>query len=270
MATENTLVSHNDQKRPGIFQKNRKKVKQLLIVIGNSILLVGVIVLAYGWFMFNWPLWVLILLLLIGILLLIFLIRAGYTMQWTGFSEKKAWDWLNLLGVLLVPLMIGVFTVAYNIQQTQIATDQQRETTLRTYVDNMQDLLLNHKLQESKLGDEVREVARARTLSALGELDPKRKGALLKFIYEAQLINYGEAILNLEGANLSGADLSGANLSGADLDGADLDGADLFGTDLFGTDLSGANVQGATVTNEQLAKAKSLHDTTMPDGSKHP
>jgi hypothetical protein len=275
MATENTLVSHNDQKRPSSFQKNRKKAKQLLIVVGNSILLVGVIVLTYGWFMFNWPLLVLILLLLIGILLLIFLIRAGYTMQWTGFSEKKAWDWLNLLGVLLVPLMIGVFTVAYNIQQTQIATDQQRETTLRTYVDNMQDLLLNHKLQESKLGDEVRGVARARTLSALGELDPKRKGALLKFIYEAQLINYGEAILNLEGANLSGAnlsgaDLSGANLSGANLSGADLDGADLFGTDLSGADLSGANVQGATVTNEQLAKAKSLHDTTMPDGSKHP
>ena len=110
MATENTLVSHNDQKRPGSFQKNCKKAKQLLIVVGNSILLVGVIVMTYGWFMFNWPLWVLILLLLIGILLLIFLIRAGYTMQWTGFSEKKAWDWLNLLGVLLVPLMIGVFT----------------------------------------------------------------------------------------------------------------------------------------------------------------
>ena len=188
----------------------------------------------------------------------------------TGFSGKTLWDWLNLLGIFLVPLMIGVFTIVNNLQQVQIATDQQREMTLRTYVDNMQDLLLNHKLLESKSGDEVQVVARARTLSALGELDSKRKGALLKFLYEAQLINYGDVIINLNGANLSDADLSGADLSRADLSGANLSGAELDGSDLFGTDLSAANLQGATVTNEQLAKAESLQGTIMPDGSKHP
>jgi uncharacterized protein YjbI with pentapeptide repeats len=108
---------------------------------------------------------------------------------------------------------------------------------------------------------------------------------------------------HLEGANLSGAFLIGATLKGADLRNANLSGADLEGTkliqlinlyfpnltdsdksltirllnsiyvgktDLSGADLSGANLRGAEVSNEQLAKAKSLQGTIMPDGSKHP
>ena len=42
------------------------------------------------------------------------------------------------------------------------------------------------------------------------------------------------------------------------------------GADLSGADLSGANLKGATVTQEQLAQAKSLKGTIMPDGTIHP
>src|SRR5712691_5237162 len=44
--------------------------------------------------------------------------------NWTGFTDKTPWDWLNLIGVLLVPLMIGVFTIATTIQQNQISQQQ--------------------------------------------------------------------------------------------------------------------------------------------------
>lgn len=45
----------------------------------------------------------------------------------------------------------------------KIADDQQRETTLKTYLDDMPDLLLNHNLRKSKPGDAVSQVARERT-----------------------------------------------------------------------------------------------------------
>ena len=55
-------------------------------------------------------------------------------------------------------------------------------------------------------------------------------------------------------------DLSGANLSGASLSRAKLSNAHL----------NGAYLSGASVTPEQLGEARSLKDTIMPDGSKHP
>jgi hypothetical protein len=64
-------------------------------------------------------------------------------------SDKSIWDWLNLLGVLAIPFVVTVlglyFTQQITLQQAQlgekqhqtdlqIAADQQRETTLQTYL----------------------------------------------------------------------------------------------------------------------------------------
>ena len=65
-----------------------------------------------------------------------------------------------------------------------------------------------------------------------------------KEFYKTQLDN-----ATLAYANLRDACLTGANLTNADLTGADL--------------------RGAMISLEQLAKAKSLVGTTMPDGTKH-
>jgi len=82
-------------------------------------------------------------------------------------------------------------------------------------------------------------------------------------------------------ADLSGADLSGAKLSGAFLRDVDLRETYLIETNLSDTDLSDANlsdaiIRGANlrdargVTDQQLEEqAKTLEDTTMPDGSIH-
>jgi uncharacterized protein YjbI with pentapeptide repeats len=222
----------------------------------------------------------------IGIVLLILLIRVGYTTQWTGLKGKTLWDWLNLLGTLAIPLVVVLATIGFGWWQTQGALDQQRATILQTYMDNMQDLMLKYNL----LGDspkpnnssdaatiqETRELARARTLTALRGLDPQRKGILLQFLYEANLIGFKNsiwnsktnhflsfghpAIIDLTNADLSGAflgstslifmsnvDLSFANLSGADLSGADLVGARLFGTHLEGAKLIVADLRDAEI-----------------------
>jgi len=210
---------------------------------------------------------------------------------WTGFSGKTLWDWLQLLGVFLIPLMIGVFTVTSGIQQgqtsqqqhltdLQIAKDQQQQAILDNYLDHMSNLLLNNKLRTSPSGAEMRDVARAWTMATLGSLDPVRKGIVLIFLYESGLIQKENIIVSLRSVNLEGVKVPGANFSGvsfygaglrdADLRGTDLRGTDLTNADLHGADLSDANLTGASITQGQLDTTKSLQGTILPSGSKHP
>ena len=70
-------------------------------------------------------------------------------------------------------------------------------------------------------------------------------------------------------ALLGGADLTKADLSNANLQEAYLSQANLEGANLTGANLTGADLKHAKVTNEQLAKARSLQGATMPDVTKH-
>ncbi len=112
-----------------------------------------------------------------------------------GFADKSFWEWLLLVGTLLaafgaiaIPAAIAWFSYQQNQTNQQIAINQQQETTLQTYLDRMSELLLNQNLRTSKPGDEVRNVARARTFTALRSLDSDRKGILLQFIHDLGLI----------------------------------------------------------------------------------
>jgi len=67
---------------------------------------------------------------------------------------------------------------------------------------------------------------------------------------------------HLEWADLSMADLSGAKLSRAHLCGANLDHARLGGADLFKANLKEVR----NLTDAQLARARRLWGTIMPDG----
>ena len=255
---------------------------------------------------------------LLGIALLVAFI-GGYffNWDWTGFSSytppvkdsnfqrgKTLWDWLNLLGVLAIPAVVGLGAAWYTAQQGKVSeresTDNQRETALQAYIDKMSELLLHEKLCSSAEKDEVRKIAHVRTLTILSRIDAYRKRSVLLFLYECQLIVRGESIVDLKGADLSNALLYGASLNKADLCGADLRGVDLRRANLEGanlsdaslykanlsgadlrnaslneallneTDLSEANLEGANFTKEQLDTARSLKGATMPDGSKHP
>src|SRR6266516_1421024 len=190
----------------------------------------------------------------------------------TGFTERALWDWLMLLGVLAIPVAVAFGTLLFSQQLTQssqaaserqhqtdiqIANEQQQEATLQIYLDHISDLLLNHKLLASKhSGNEVRDVARIWTLTALRRLDPTRKRVVLKFLYEAGLIGgYDsingsgkrlDAIVALNDADLSGIKLGGVNLSYVNLSGANLRNADLSQANLNYADLSGANMSSGT------------------------
>lgn len=216
-----------------------------------------------------------------------------------GFKDKTLWDYLQLVAI---PVIIGIGTLWFTYQQSlataaaseeqyqtnlNIAQDQQQETALQTYLDRMSDLLFTEHLATSRPGDEVRQVARARTLTLLPQLNITRKEEVIRFLTEANLIQSNgkvSAIINLNGADLTDAYLSAADLHGADLSGADLSGAYLHGANLHDADLSVANLtdanltdanlsgtdlRGAMTTPQQLTTAFSLSGTILPDGSKH-
>ncbi len=280
-------------------QNNRMKAKQHLKVVLLFVAFVGVTILICIWLLFRfllgieWPLLLLIPLTLIEIVLLILLIRIGYTAEWTGLKDKTLWDWLILIGTLTIPIVVAGATLLFSIQQAQNALDQQQATILQTYIANIQDLILKYNLlgestkpnnsSDAAMIGEARELARARTLTAIQGLDPERKSILLQFLYETKLIGFtyeggavtavraANPIINLDGADLSGADLSGVFLEAATLSGVDLDGAGLNGdilncthtlgnpvfkiASIRGVDLSGANFNHADLRRADLSYA---------------
>jgi uncharacterized protein YjbI with pentapeptide repeats len=116
----------------------------------------------------------------------------------------------------------------------------------KAYLDQISYLLLEKDLRNSEENSDVRTLARARTRTVLGRLDPSRKTAAMQFLVEAELVQRvenREPIIRLSGANLSDADLSGADLSSA-----------------------------TGVTNEELeqqAESNGLEGATMPNGQKY-
>jgi hypothetical protein len=145
----------------------------------------------------------------------------------------------------------------------------------------MGELLVQERLADVKdIHDRRRVLARSLTLSALSQLDPYRKAAAVRFLYEARLILrasivegtevrsgivplYGADLRNvflraafLRGAALSGVDLSNADLSEAVLSDTDLGGANLRGASLAAADLSGASLRNANLRNADLTGAR--------------
>ena len=282
LTTENKLwlppLSFKDQEKLDQVQKDHKKAKQTQILFGISAAFVGVIVLIYTWFRFNWPLWVLISLILIGTLLLILLIRAGYTAQWTGFSDKRGWDWLQLLiqviGAIAIPLSIIVGLYTFTTQQkddnlrtqqliinsAKLADTQQQETTLQTYLNDMTTLLFDDKLGgKAPTSAEAAVIARSKTIIALNRLtDPQRKATVVDFLYESHLIGYNDSTNNSIQppiVDLSGADLTYANLTYANLTYANLSNANLYEANLNGADLNYSNLSYANMSYVKLYEA---------------
>ena len=189
--------------------------------------------------------------------------------DWLGFRGKTLWDWLQLL---IVPAILIAVTFAWSATQTRsdnkredrridadraAADTARQDATLQAYFDQMSGLMLDRKLLSSKDDDAVRAVARTVTLTTLRSLDGERKGEVVRFLGEAELLNVEDARVILADADLVGANLKDAFLLDANLEYINLAGANLAGADLSGSDLQFANLRGAN-----LARAL-LYDTDL-------
>jgi uncharacterized protein YjbI with pentapeptide repeats len=240
---------------------------------------------------------------------------AGYIRPGDATERKDLVNIFVLIGAGIVgaltafAALLNTYFSRRNLQNAREALRVQRklderralDDALQAYLEQMGDLLTDHKLKNAQPDNAVALLARAQTLTVLGRLDGSRKGNLLVFVYGAGLmspdlpkgdavldLSKGDAVLDLSGADLSGADLTSADLSGADLRHANLTRANLSGALLLrGTNLSGANLTGADLldanfyeadlsdtnlteatrwTKWQLQLAKSLSGATMPNG----
>jgi uncharacterized protein YjbI with pentapeptide repeats len=246
---------------------------------------------------------------------------------WTlrEFGGQTVWDWLHLLSALAIPVVLAAAGLWFTAQQDQrqqeiegqrakqaqkiedqrakaereLAVQRAQDEALQAYLAQMSGLLLERDLRTSEKGSEVRTLARVRTLTVLGRLDPSRRAAVMQFLGEAHLVqrvderdpiisllaaDLRDAVLRdavLSGANLRSANLSsayvsavdlrgdnlrGANLSSANLRYADLSGAYLRKANLSDANLSNADLSGAEgITNEELEQqAASLEGATLP------
>ncbi len=219
----------------------------------------------------------------------------------TGFAGKTLFDWLNLIGVLAIPVVVGVGAAWFTAQQGKVSEretrDNQRHATLQVYLDKMSELLLNGNLVERTADDQSTPeykqgclVARVRTITVLTQLDARRVGYVFAFLREAELMSVTKDVnaISLKNADLHAVDWSQADLRGADLRGVNLSGANLSGAifssitfvprvfggtiiipnraDLRGADLSRANLRGADLNNVMLLEAN-LSEAIL-DGAK--
>jgi uncharacterized protein YjbI with pentapeptide repeats len=221
---------------------------------------------------------------------------------WTirEFGGQTVWDWLHLLSALAIPVVLAAAGLWFTAQQDhrqevtenlrarqaqniedqraeaeqELAEQRAQDEALQAYLNQMSSFLLEKDLRESKEDSEVRTLARARTLTVLGRLDPTRKTALMQFLVEADLVQRVDGrdpIISLRGADLIDANLQEAtgasldvsgvhhgitNLRGADLSGAYLNDANLYGTSLDNANLSLADLSGADLSWAILKSAE--------------
>jgi hypothetical protein len=190
-------------------------------------------------------------------------------------------DWVTLLIIPLALAGVGYVYTSYETRRTQaVERSRAQEERIRTFLDEMDKLLIERHLRASLRDADERKLARTRILTVLLNMDIGRKRRPLKAIYELRLVDRNNPIVSLSQADLDDAELSEAILPGIDLQGvyarranlrnANLKNADLRGAYLTEADLSGANLSGADITQEQLDQVKSLEGTILPDGSTHP
>jgi uncharacterized protein YjbI with pentapeptide repeats len=211
-------------------------------------------------------------------------VRAGNT----GFETKTLWDWMELL---IVPIFLagGAFFLEHSERKAEqqrgedqriledqrsqdrttaeqiradkqkeleqaILKDGQQEAALQGYLNRMADLLLKEKLRVTE-NEELKKISRIQTLTVLRGLDGARKGMVLRFLWEAELLARENPVIKLTGADLSDAELSQADLSGADLSGVDLKKAKLSHARLQGANLRRANLYCADIMYSNLSSA---------------
>jgi uncharacterized protein YjbI with pentapeptide repeats len=215
------------------------------------------------------------------------------------FGGKPLFDWLGLIAQSAVPVFLAILAFAQteiattrNEQEKQraeekaekdkaLAKDNQMQTIMAGYLTQMTNLILKENLPQAERDSKAAIMARAVTLNASRQLDEDRKGQLLKFLYEANLIgrcssaqqqeNCKQPVLDLSGIKLEsttfnppipllGIDLTQASLPEANLVGIDLAKANMRKVNLSCADLTSsflgeANLESANLTDSKIAYA---------------
>ena len=205
--------------------------------------------------------------------------------EWTGFGSyvnqpdieryKTLWDWLDLI---IIPVFIALFTWIYTEfekdKNSKIEQENAREKTLDSFINTMTELLVKHDLagtpEQKRLA-----IARTRINLALPQLDGGRKGQILQFLYESDLVdlnpkfrllgcNFNESLLEnivlgqaeIKGAYFKEALFKKSNLVEANFTSCDFTGADFTNCLMTNTNLSYTKLNNVKLENIDLTKVE--------------
>jgi uncharacterized protein YjbI with pentapeptide repeats len=118
--------------------------------------------------------------------------------------------------LLILVLLVGI--VFYVTYQTNL---RQEQAVLVGYFDQITALLVTGDQSASTTTD-IQNLARARTVATLHQLNGRNKGQLLQFLAEANLIVRNQPQIGLEEVDLRGVELVAANLPNISLERANL------------------------------------------------
>jgi len=240
---------------------------------------------------------VILTILVIATLILIFwAVNPEDSPEWTGFGtyngvegetrHKTLWNWLELI---IIPVSLGLFIwvfTTFEKDKNKIIEDEKfRDVTLDSFMKVMTELIIQHDLAGDPSAKSIA-IAKARISIALDQLDGARKGQILQFLYESDLIdnkpkfklrgaNFNYAILDriilveaevrgayfentsLRDSNLNGSSFNSCSFKNADLSNSKIEETDLGYTDLTNAklrnmDLTTIDFEGANLTNADL------------------
>jgi hypothetical protein len=200
-----------------------------------------------------------------------------FRMDWTGFTSKTLWDWMDLL---IVPVVLAVGGFLFNrsekkndreiaaqkeVTERELAIDNMEENSLQMYLDRITELIRNEDLKEWQDGEYSKKddpkiikrifiglLARARTMTILPRLNSNRKGSLVQFLHELHLILKTGTVIHLQGADLSKANFQSLDLHDVYFYGTSLELANFNQAYLYGAHLSSAKLSRANFKNSNL------------------
>jgi uncharacterized protein YjbI with pentapeptide repeats len=199
--------------------------------------------------------------------------------NWTGFQEKKLWDFLQLL---LVPIIVPVFiamagfkfqdflkekeqrvTDNKNKQEQQYLDNKYKEEKLNSYLNKMSSLI-EKGLRKSNEDSDLFVIAQTKTVVALQFLNSDRQHQVIQFLKASKLdqLDQGKGILfNAEMSNskLNEADLRESYFRQTYLLGTDFTQAKLRNTGFFETNLALANFIKAQLQGVAFIKSDLTH-----------
>jgi uncharacterized protein YjbI with pentapeptide repeats len=186
-------------------------------------------------------------------------------------------------------LALGAFYLnsAADFRDSQIAQERKQQEILTDYFSKMQGLIVETKKSketpgskesnsEERLLPEFRPTAKALTLSVLEQLDGKRKGKVITYLAESQLITVDNNKLStqpeikLDGANLDDIELGNNGqrnslnedemtiIDKIKIKNANMKRANLSGLQLLYSELNGSNLENATLENVNFTGSKMI------------
>jgi uncharacterized protein YjbI with pentapeptide repeats len=187
--------------------------------------------------------------------------------SWTGFGEsvksdklneaKSLWDWLDLLIIPAAIALIGwLFSEIEKSKNNKREEERSQNEIVESFLQTMTNLIIEHGLHDN-LNQQLLSIVRARINIAVNNLNGARRGQILQFLYESELIDFNPKIkllgINFQNALLDEIVLGQSEIKGAYFNNASIKNANLKGGNFTGCDFSRANFSNSLLENTDFS-----------------